>query len=158
VSSRIVVALRVPGSPERAFRVFTEETGLWWRDNGWFRFTPRSPGGVAFEPPTDGQPGRFVERLPNGKLFEIGEITAWEPGRRLAFGWRQATFAPDQHTEVEITFEAVGEETRITVEHRGWDSVPAGHVARHGMNNLKLGQRHGGWWRSLLENLRERLA
>jgi hypothetical protein len=23
-------------------------------------------------------------------------------------------------------------ETRVTVEHRGWDSVPQEHVARHG--------------------------
>ena len=36
-------------------------------------------------------------------------------------------------THVEVRFEAVGEETRVTVEHAGWDSVPAAHVARHGL-------------------------
>jgi hypothetical protein len=34
-------------------------------------------------------------------------------------------------THVEVLFEPVGEETRITVTHTGWDSVPQDHVARH---------------------------
>jgi uncharacterized protein YndB with AHSA1/START domain len=157
MSSRIVVALRVPGSPERAFRVFTEEIGLWWRDDPLFRLTPRSPGVMAFEPPGDGVPGRLVERLPNGKTFLVGEVSVWEPGRRLVFGWRQAAFTPDQHTEVEVTFEPVDEETRITVEHRGWDSVPAQHVARHGMAEGYFARRHGEWWHKLLAALGERI-
>jgi len=157
VSSRILVALRVPGSPERAFRVFTEEVGLWWRDDPLFRFTPRSPGALAFEPPHGDQPGRFVERLASGKSFTIGEVSVWEPGRRLVFGWRQATFTPEQHTEVAITFEPVGEETRVTVQHTGWDSVPSAHVAKHGMATVLFAQYHGVWWRTLLASLRERL-
>lgn len=157
MTSRIIVALRVPGSPGRAFQVFTEEVGLWWRDDPMFRFTPRSPGVLAFEPPADGAPGQFVERLPSGKTFLIGQVSVWAPGERLVFGWRQAAFTPDQHTEVEVTFEAVGAETRITVEHRGWDSVPAEHVARHGMVDQLFSLRHGQWWRALLSSARERL-
>ena len=87
---------------------------------------------LSFEP---GRAGRLIETLPSGKVFEIGRIRAWEPPDRLVFGWRQATFAPDQATEVEVRFEPVGDETRVTVEHRGWDSVPAAHVARHGFPN-----------------------
>jgi uncharacterized protein YndB with AHSA1/START domain len=71
-----------------------------------------------------GEGGRFTETLSNGKVFEIGRVTAWEPGSRLALTWRQATFAPDQMTTVEVLFEPVGEETRITVVHSGWDSIP----------------------------------
>jgi Activator of Hsp90 ATPase homolog 1-like protein len=55
----------------------------------------------------------------------------WRPGERLVFGWRQSTFGPRQDTEVEITFEAVGIDTRVTVIHRGWDSIPPEHTARH---------------------------
>jgi hypothetical protein len=66
------------------------------------------------------------------------------------FGWRQATFAADQDTEVEVRFDTVGDETRVTVEHTGWDSVPAAHVARHGFSNALFLTRHGEWWRSLL--------
>lgn len=47
MSSRILVALRVPASPERAFEAFTAEIGQWWRPNGLFQFTPRSPGTLA---------------------------------------------------------------------------------------------------------------
>jgi len=142
----------VKATPQRAFEVFTRDIALWWRPNPEFAFTPRSPGVVAFE----GQE-RLVERLPSGKVFEVGKVTAWEPGARLAFGWRQATFAPDQATDVEVTFEAVGEETRVTVVHTGWDSVPREHVAKHGMANSYFMKRHGDWWRELLDRLGEQV-
>ncbi len=154
MTSRLLVALRVPGSPERAFEVFTRDIALWWRPNDMFQFTPRSPGILAFEPPKDDAPGRLVERLSTGKIFMVGDVITWEPGRRLVFGWRQAAFAPGQDTQVEITFEAVGEETRVTVEHRGWDSVPADHVARHTMPDTVFQMRHAEWWRTLLVSLR----
>lgn len=150
--SRILVALRVAASPEHAFEVFTREIGSWWQPNVLFRFTPRSPGTVRFE---GGEGGRFVEELPDGKIFEIGRVRAWEPGSRLVFGWRQATFARDQDTEVEVRFEPVGEETRVTVEHRGWDSVPKEHVARHGFANALFLRRHGEWWQALLERMKD---
>lgn len=155
MSSRVLVALRVPVSPERAFSAFTAEIGLWWRANPMFNFTPRSPGVLAFEP---GEGGRLIETLPNGKVFEIGRVRAWEPPQRLVFGWRQAAFAPDQDTEVEVRFEAVGDETRVTVEHRGWDSVPSPHVARHGFPNTIFLQRHGEWWHDLLEAMRAAIS
>jgi len=114
MSSRILVALRVPATPARAFQAFTAEIGLWWRPNQLFQFTRRSAAGrLAFEP---GEGGRFTETAADGEVFEIGRVTAWQPGARLAFTWRQASFAPGQVTEVEIRFEAVGSETRVTVE------------------------------------------
>jgi uncharacterized protein YndB with AHSA1/START domain len=155
MTSRILVALRVAAPPERAFAVFTGEIGLWWRPNALFRFTPRSPGALAFE---EGLGGRLTETLPNGKVFEIGRITAWEPPRRLAFTWRQASFAEGQATEVEVLFEPVGGETRVSVEHRGWDTVPAGHVARHGFPDALFLTRHGEWWQALLGGLAARLT
>lgn len=147
MTSRVLVSLRVSASPERAFDVFVSEIGQWWRPNELFRFTPRSPGMVAFEP---GLGGRFTETLPNGKVFEIGRITVWDPGHRLAFSWRQATFAPGQITHVEVRFEPVDNETRVTVEHHGWDSVPQEHVARHTMPDSVFLRRHGEWWQDLL--------
>jgi uncharacterized protein YndB with AHSA1/START domain len=155
VTSRVIVSLRVAASPERAFDAFTRDVGLWWRPNALFRFTPRSPGVVSFE---GGVGGRFVETLQGGKVFEIGRITVWEPGVRLVFGWRQATFTPDQHTEVEVRFEPVGTETRVTVEHRGWDSVPAEHVARHGFPDMLFLRRHGEWWNALLASFKGRVS
>lgn len=143
----MLVALRVRASPERAFAAFVGDIGVWWRANPLFAFTPRDPGVLAFEP---GEGGRLTTTLASGKVFEIGRIRAWEPPRRLVFGWRQATFAENQDTEVEVRFDVVGDETRVTVEHAGWDSVPAAHVARHGFANALFLTRHGEWWRSLL--------
>jgi uncharacterized protein YndB with AHSA1/START domain len=158
LSSKILVALRVRATPARTFDVFTREIGLWWRPNDLFRFTPRDPGVLAFEPPgPDGRGGRLIETLAGGKVFEIGAVRVWAPGERLVFGWRQATFTPDQVTEVEVRFEAVGEETRITLEHSGWDSVPAKHVARHGFPDPLFLRRHGEWWRALLSSMQARM-
>lgn len=155
MSSKVLVSLRVPASPERAFEAFTRDIALWWRPNGLFRFTPRSPGVIAFE---TGEGGRLTETLASGKVFEIGRIRAWEPPHRLVFGWRQATFAPDQDTEVEIRFEAVDDQTRVTVEHTGWDSVPQAHAARHRFPATVFLTRHGEWWQTLLEAYRMRLS
>ena len=160
--SRVVVSIRVPCSPIHAFEVFVEEIGDWWADSELFRFTPRSPGVMAFQPPDDhGRNGRLIERLPNGKEFEIGDIRHWTPGERLVVGWRHATFGPDHATEVEVRFEPVGpgnEETRVTVEHRGWDSVPLDHLARHGFPLVLHQQRQGEQWRAGLERIRRNIS
>jgi uncharacterized protein YndB with AHSA1/START domain len=152
VSAKILVALRIKASPERVFDVFTDDIAAWWRPNAVFSFTPRSPGALAFES-GEGGDRRLVERLPTGKIFEIGPVRVWEPGRRLVFGWRQATFAPGMDTEVEVRFEAVGEETRVTVEHRGWETVPIEHAARHHFPDGIFLRRHGEWWQVLLGEL-----
>ncbi len=154
MASRVLVALRVKASPQRAFEAFTAEIGQWWRPNAMFRFTPRSPGVLGFEFDTKGRGLRLTETLPNGKIFEVGLVRVWQPGEKLAFGWRQATFEPDQMTEVEVTFEAVGEETRVSVTHTGWDSVPSEHVARHHFPDSVFLHRHGEWWRDLLASYR----
>ena len=155
MASRVLVALRVPAHPQRAFEAFTREIGRWWRPSALFAFTPRDPGVLAFE---GGEGGRLTETLASGKVFEIGKVKIWSPPERLVFSWRQATFEPDQDTEVEVRFEPVGEETRVTVEHRGWDTVPASHVARHGFPNQVFLLRHAEWWQALLASLKRSMA
>ncbi|WP_312167042.1 SRPBCC family protein [Phenylobacterium sp.] len=154
MTSKVFVALRVKVPPERAFAAFVQEIGAWWRPNGLFQTTPRAPGVLAFEP---GEGGRLTETLANGKVFEIGRIRAWEPPARLVFSWRQANFPPDLHTEVEVRFEEVGEETRVSVEHRGFDQVPEG-AARHGFPDQALLMRLAEWWRRLLTSYRDTSA
>src|SRR4051812_45651345 len=127
--SRVMVSVRVPCDPARAFDVFTRDIGLWWQPSELFQVTPRGDGVLSFE---GGEDGRLITTWAEGKVFEIGRISAWCPGEVLRFTWRQASFRPDQTTEVEVRFEPVGDETRVTVEHIGWDTVPEDHVARHG--------------------------
>lgn len=159
MTSRVVVSIRVPCSPVQAFDIFTSDISDWWVNSDLFRFTPRSPGTLAFEPPDDhGRGGRLIERLPSGSAFEIGPVHVWAPGERLVVGWRHASFGPEHATEVEVTFEPAGAETRVTVEHRGWETVPQDHVARHTFPLPFLYQRQGEQWRTGLERLRERAA
>jgi uncharacterized protein YndB with AHSA1/START domain len=155
MGSRVLVAVRVAASPERAFDLFTENVGEWWRPNGLFQFTPRGPGRLAFEP---GPSGRLIERLPDGEIFEIGRIRVWERPTHLAFGWRQATFDPQQTTEVHVHFAPVGGETRVTVEHFGWDTIPREHAARHGFPLEATQRRLAEWWQTLLGSYRDRLT
>lgn len=156
MTSKVYVALRVKVEPDRAFAAFVEEIGAWWRPNGLFQTTPRTPGVLAFEP---GEGGRLTETLANGKVYEIGRITTWGPPSKLSFSWRQANFPPDLHTEVEVCFEPVGSgETRVSIEHRGFDQVPAGSAARHGFPDEALLMRLAEWWRSLLTSYRDSSA
>lgn len=152
--SAVIVSLRVAATPAEAFDVFVNEIGAWWRPNGLFQLTPRGDGELRFEP---GESGRLVTTLSNGKEFEIGRITAWAPGEKLAFTWRQATFAPEQSTQVVVLFEAAGDETRVTVEHRGWDTIPQEHVARHGFPLGVFQLRQAEHWRALLASMNERI-
>jgi uncharacterized protein YndB with AHSA1/START domain len=145
--SAVIVSIRVAADPLTAFEVFTQEIALWWRPSGLFEITPRGDGALRFD---GGEGGRLVTALPNGKEFEIGRITAWSPGKILAFTWRQATFAADQLTHVEVRFEALGDQTRVSVEHRGWDSIPQQHVARHGFPLAATQMRLSEQWRSSL--------
>lgn len=159
MTSRVLVSMRVPCSPIQAFEIFTQEIGDWWADSDLFRLTPRSPGILAFEPPDEkGENGRLIERLPNGKSFEIGPVRLWQPGERLVVGWRHANFGPGHATEVDVRFEPVGSETRVSVEHRGWDSVPQQHLARHGFPLQLTNQRQGEQWRAGLARLKLRAA
>jgi uncharacterized protein YndB with AHSA1/START domain len=147
--SRVLVALRVPAAPERAFAAFTDEIGAWWRPNGLFQFTDRT-GTLAFDP---GPGGRLVETYDDGSSFTIGEVLTWEPPTRLVLTWRQASFAPDQSTELHVTFTDVGTETRVVVEHHGWDRIPAEHAARHGFPLAPFQQRFAEWWQDQLARL-----
>ncbi len=149
----MLVALRVPASAERTFATFTGEIGQWWKPNPLFAFDSERAGTLAFEGGVD---GRLVERYDDGTSFTIGRILVWEPPHRFAVTWRQASFAPDQSTELHVRFEPVADDaTRVVVEHFGWDTIPAAHAARHGFPLGAFQQRFGEWWQDLLDRLAE---
>jgi uncharacterized protein YndB with AHSA1/START domain len=153
MTSKVFLALRVPADPMRAFEVFTQEIALWWQPSGLFQVSGAGDGRLAFEP---GAGGRLITTFDDGSIFEIGRISVWEPGKRLVFAWRQANFAAQQSTEVEVGFEAVGAQTRVSIEHRAWDTIPRRHAARHGFPEEATLQRAADWWRNSLYALRAR--
>ena len=150
MTASVIVSLRVAASPRRAFDAFTDDIGRWWVPNPLFMLTPRGDGCLRFDP---GEGGRLVTTFADGTAFEVGRITIWRPGERVALTWRQETFAPGQSTDLDVRFEAVGDETRVTVEHRGWDSIPQDHAARHGFGLLVFQRRLVEHWRALLASL-----
>ena len=154
MTASVIVSLRVGAPPLRAFEVFTNEIGLWWVQNPLFMLTPRGDGCLRFEP---GEGGRLVTTLADGSEFEVGRLSIWLPGERLALTWRQASFAPEQTTHLDVRFEAIGDETRVTIEHRGWDTIPQTHAARHGFDLLLFQHRQVEHWRTLLASLKRAL-
>jgi uncharacterized protein YndB with AHSA1/START domain len=151
--SRVFVAIRVRASRERAFEAFTREIAQWWRPNALFNFTQQDTSTLAFEP---GIGGRLLMLKGDGAQFEIGRVRVWDPPSELAFTWRQESFSPDQQTEVVVRFEPAGKETRVTVEHFGWDGIPREHVARHRFPLDVFQLRHAEWWQSLLTRFQNR--
>ena len=132
--NRITVSTVVRVDPQAAFRIFTEEIDIWWRRGPRYRF---HDGALRFE----------SERLMEADE-QIGRVLAWEPGRRLlleSFTW---TFRPGEHTEVEVRFDAIGDGTRVTVEHRGWEWRPTAAGEFRTVVGL--------WWGTALAAMRER--
>ena len=145
-TDRARVITYVAVSPRDAFEVFTEEIDTWWRRE------PRFRAGVAasqlrFE--RDGNARRLVERSSDG-VFEIGRVRAWEPGARLVFEWRTRDFAAGEVTEVEVLFTPLGEGTRVTLEHRGWDTLRADHPSRRGLDDEAFTSMLGLHWGDLV--------
>ncbi len=145
------VSVLVAVNPMTAFEVFTEEVDVWWKRGPAYRFGKGLSGVLRFEP---GVGGRLVEEFDDGRSWEVGHVRAWEPGERLVFEFRIPNFGPDQFTEVEVRFEPEGDETRVTLQHRGWECVPPGHPARHGLADLEFAHMRGEWWLFQLRAMR----
>jgi uncharacterized protein YndB with AHSA1/START domain len=146
--SRVLVALRVPCGPDEAFARFTADIAQWWRPNGLFQFTDGRTGTLSFE---GGVGGRLVETYDDATTFVIGTITVWRPPERLVLTWRHASFPPGLATELHVTFEsAAPTQTRVTIEHYGWDDIPRAHAARHQVALPMFQLRFAQWWRNLL--------
>ena len=152
---RVCVTTSVGADPHTAFRIFTEEVDAWWRRGPANRFGGAREGRLRFEP---GVGGRLVEAFGDapGDLYEVGRVRVWEPGARLVFEFRALAFEPGESTEVEVRFEADAGGTRVTLEHRGWGALRAGHPARHGLEGPALEGMLGLWWAEQLLGLRRR--
>ena len=82
--------------------------------------------------------------------FEIGRLFAWEPPNRLALSWRGRDWAPGETTQVAIDFAPTPGGTQVTIEHSGFDGLPADHPARHGLSGVAFKSMIGLWWADLV--------
>jgi uncharacterized protein YndB with AHSA1/START domain len=116
----ITKSVTVACSIEDAFRIFTEGIASWWP------LATKSVGQeeavtLVVEPRLG---GRVYERVRSGEEHEWGEILIWEPPHRFVFTWHPGR-APETSQEVEVRFSTSGEETRLDLEHRGWERLVA---------------------------------
>jgi uncharacterized glyoxalase superfamily protein PhnB len=127
--------VQVPTDPETAFTAFTEELDLWWVRGPINHWAGGRMAAMQCEP---GIGGRLLEIYDEGRgdALELGRITVWEPGRRLA--WQSSL--DDVHTEV--TFEALGSSTKVRVTAR----IPVGGVDRGGTAWTRVVPKWFGTW------------
>ncbi len=118
----VTVSIDVAVDPDTAFEVFTGEIDSWYQrgPHSW-RFPDRAVG-IRFEPYVGGRLLEVHDRE-TGEGFAFGKVLAWEPGARLVFADLVSSAPPDALTEVEVRFEAAGNGTRVTLEHRGLDGL-----------------------------------
>jgi uncharacterized protein YndB with AHSA1/START domain len=108
---------------ERAFRLFTEEIGTWWPVEFHSRAVDDFEGqdlkveGVEFQTVVGGQ---VLEHLSNGQTLPWGDVVAFEPPVRFVLSWHPS-FSERPPTEVEVRFTALGPDTLVELEHRGWE-------------------------------------
>jgi uncharacterized protein YndB with AHSA1/START domain len=106
--------------PDHAFEVWTGRIGQWWPADHTVTGDPDLT--IVLE----GRPGgRIFERTADGTEHDWGEVTVWEPPRRLVYLWHLKRDRSEA-TEVEIRFlDPGGGSTRVEIEHRGWERLGA---------------------------------
>jgi uncharacterized protein YciI len=111
----------VDADPATAFEVFTERLAHWWPLAQLSVYGADAT--VAF---TD---GRIIERSADGHEAVWGTVTRWEPPEAVAFSWHPGQPAePASH--VEVTFAAAAGQTRVRLEHSGWEAFADPVAAR----------------------------
>jgi uncharacterized protein YndB with AHSA1/START domain len=151
--ARVSVTVAVP--PALAFEIFTDEIDRWWRRGVKFRHGGARAGFLRIEPRVDGRLFESIDGEQGPHVIEVGRVRVWEPPLRLEFTWRNANFAPHEHTEVEVEFAPYPQGTLVTVTHRGWAALRADHPARHGLQGAAFSRMMGLWWGEQMSSLRE---
>ena len=129
---------------ERAFDVFTAGFDSWWPRS---HHIGKSPLARAVIEGRVG--GRCYNQQTDGTDCPWGQVTAWEPPKRLVIAWMitaQWQYDPDlgKASEVEIVFTPEpGGMTRVDLEHRhfsrmgaGWETMREGVGAEGGWGSL----------------------
>jgi uncharacterized protein YndB with AHSA1/START domain len=129
VTASVRRTVEVGVDPATAFELFTAHIGEWyvggphaWRD-------PSRAVGMRLEP---GVGGRWIEvwDRASGEGCEHGVVRVWEPASRLVVAYRHPWLPAEPPTELEIRFDACDAGTRVVLEHRGFERLPADAAAR----------------------------
>lgn len=115
----VIVELTIEKPPARVFELFARRITEWW---------PLETHSLGA---SDGQPPKMVVMEPHidGRIFEVSEdgverqwgtVTAWEPGKHIAFTWHVGR-APEGATRVSVRFQQSDTGgTHLTLRHENW--------------------------------------
>ena len=109
---------------------------------------------MYFEPHVGGRLFESFDHDGTAHVIEVGQVRVWEPPRSLKFSWRNANFAANEQTEVEVEFAPTGSGTLVTVTHSGLSALRADHPARHGLQGADFTRMIGLWWGEQMTSLR----
>lgn len=117
----------VGADAETAFTIFTDEMDLWWV-RGPINFYDASRAIARRCEPGVG--GRLLEIYDDatGEALELGRITTWQPGERLA--WTSSV----DDVQTEVRFVPVADGTTVTVTA----TIPAGGADRGGTSWVRV--------------------
>jgi uncharacterized protein YciI len=102
----------VDADQDTAFETFTARIGRWWP------VAEHSVHGAGST--VEFADGQIVERATGGETAIWGSVTAWDPPGALEFTWHPGRGA-DRASRVRVTFTGLGEQTRVRLEHSGWE-------------------------------------
>ncbi len=111
----------VDADQDTAFEAFTAGIGRWWP------IADHSLHGAGST--VEFADGQIVERSAGGETAIWGAVTTWDPPGVLAFTWHPGR-APDKASQVRVTFTGLGEQTRVRLEHWGWEVFDEPAAAR----------------------------
>jgi uncharacterized protein YndB with AHSA1/START domain len=142
----VLKSVVVQVNAEHAFKVFTEGFDTWWPRSHHIGSSPMTraviEGFVG---------GRCYSEQVDGADCPWGEVTVWEPPRRLVFAWLitpEWKYQPDRSraSEVEVSFTPLPDgTTRVDLEHRHFERYgDGGEAMRNGVGG-------DGGWGSLLQ-------
>jgi uncharacterized protein YndB with AHSA1/START domain len=142
----VTQSVLVPLAPDKAFELFTDRFGDWWPKDS--HHIADADAAEVFLEPREG--GRWYERSEDGQECDWGRVLEVDRPNRILLAWQltpRFDFDPDpaNGTEVEVTFAAEDDGTRVTLEHRGFEV--------HGEAGAAMRESVGGegGWASLME-------
>jgi len=122
METRVDLAIRswaaVDADVDRAFDAFTHDISSWWPLD---THSVRAGAG-------HGRPDEIrIERWEGGRIYERtgdevtpwGSVLRWDPPNCIVLEWQVNPHFPP--TEVEVTFTPDGDDTRVDVNHGGWE-------------------------------------
>ena len=131
-------SISVSWDPDAAFRRFTADFGFWW-PSGTHSIGGKKVKRVVFECRIG---GRIYEELVDGRRFQWGRITAFEPPRRVAFSFHPS-LDESKAQDVTVSFLPEGSGTRVELVSTGWERL--GERARIARKAYHIG------WGSVLD-------